>query len=244
MAGPGSQPNGQSEVKHMLMMMGMVASAATFGMLAFVALDPQQATGNDGLISFDLDCISDHLATKRANSNMVEDCQVEMQGSVLGKVLARFVQPATPAVRSSRASPSVMSAEFFGQRPRDPTRGRGLEPGKNYASTKNMQIQSSGFGQFVQKFQLATGNSKYGMPIYLPNGAVNPAYLKAEAEDIKTSSRRNVENVNKVRASQYAKKKFELGDYMKMMLGRNEGYQNTLGGRGGGGSSKDPTRAK
>merc|ERR1719262_25296 len=140
---------------------------------------------------------------------MVENCQVETQGSVLGKVLARFAQPATLTARSSRASPSVMSAEFFGQRPRDPTRGRGLEPGKNYASTKNMQIQSSGSGQFVQKFQLATGNSKYGMPIYLPNGAVNPEYLKAEAEDMKSASKRNSAAANQMRDNMIAKGKWE-----------------------------------
>merc|ERR1719359_1982485 len=155
-------------------------------MLAFAVLDPQQAAGHDGLISFDLDCISEHLATKSANTNMVDDCQVKTQGSVLGKILSRFVVPATPALRSSRAGLTVMSGGN-----KDPTRGRGLTPGANFPTGKNMQTQSSGFGAFVQKFQLATGNSKYGMPIYLPNGALNPAYLKAEAEDMASPSKAN-----------------------------------------------------
>jgi len=225
----------------MLMMMGMVASAATFGMLAFVALDPQQATGNDGLISFDLDCVSDHLATRSGHSNVVEDCQVKMQGSALGKILARFVQPATPALRRSRASPVVMS---YGGGTKDPTRGRGLAPGANYPSGKNIQTQSSGFGQFVQKFQLATGNSKYGMPIYLKNGEVNPAYLKAEAEDLRTQSRQNNQNANMMREKMKASNKWELGDYMRRALGMNDKYQNTLGGRGGPTSKKNGNFAK
>ena len=36
------------------------------------------------------------------------------------------------------------------------------------------------------------GKSKYGMPIFLPNGNVNPAYLAAERKDMAAKKRKNV----------------------------------------------------
>merc|ERR1719379_2566505 len=53
-------------------------------------------------------------------------------------------------------------------------RARPLSPGSNYPTTKNIQTQRNGFGTFVQKFQTMSGKSKYGVPIFLPNGNVNP----------------------------------------------------------------------
>merc|ERR1719213_734985 len=78
--------------------------------------------------------------------------------------------------------------------PTKPTVGKNakpLSPGSNYPTTKNIQTQKSGFGTFVQKFQKATGKSKYGMPIFLPNGNINPAYLAAEREDMRATSKKN-----------------------------------------------------
>merc|ERR1719182_70003 len=72
-----------------------------------------------------------------------------------------------------------------------PKKGSPLSPGSNYPSTKNIQQQRSGFGTFVQKFQLAKGKSKYGVPIFLPNGNVNPAYLAAERADLREISKKN-----------------------------------------------------
>merc|ERR1719440_2434664 len=60
-----------------------------------------------------------------------------------------------------------------------------------YASRKNIQTQRNGFGTFVQKFQLAGGKSKYGVPIFLANGNVNPAYLAAERREMAAQSKRN-----------------------------------------------------
>merc|ERR1712078_537755 len=66
-----------------------------------------------------------------------------------------------------------------------------LSPGSNYPTTKNIQTQRSGFGTFVQKFQLAKGKSKYGVPIFLPNGNINPAYLAKEREEQRSMSKKN-----------------------------------------------------
>ena len=54
-----------------------------------------------------------------------------------------------------------------------------LSPGSNYPTTKNIQKQSYGFDSFVQAFQVPGKKEKYGVPIYLPNGNINPAYLAA-----------------------------------------------------------------
>merc|ERR1719197_637926 len=66
-----------------------------------------------------------------------------------------------------------------------------LSPGSNYPTTKNIQTQGNGFGTFVQKFQLAKGKSKYGVPIFLPNGNINPAYLAAERAESRSQSKKN-----------------------------------------------------
>merc|ERR1712087_284573 len=77
-------------------------------------------------------------------------------------------------------------------KPKVTAKAKPLSPGSNYPTTKNIQTQSSGFGSFVQKFQLASGKSKYGMPIFLPNGNINPAYLAAERKAIAAQSKKNI----------------------------------------------------
>ena len=49
---------------------------------------------------------------------------------------------------------------------------RPLSPGSNYPTTKNIQTQRNGFGTWLQKFQTVGQKSKYGVPIFLPNGNV------------------------------------------------------------------------
>ena len=81
-------------------------------------------------------------------------------------------------------------------KPQVSNKAKPLAPGSNYPTTKNIQTQSNGFGTFVQKFQTVTGKSKYGVPIFLPNGNVNPAYLAAErkeAAEIKKKNRQATE---------------------------------------------------
>merc|ERR1719261_2479600 len=103
------------------------------------------------------------------------------------------VQQLSRATVSPSADITMMAARgpkndlFKGKAsPSKPTVGarpKPLSPGSNYPTTKNIQSQKNGFGTFVQKFQKADGKSKYGMPIYLPNGNINPAYLAAERKE-------------------------------------------------------------
>ena len=43
----------------------------------------------------------------------------------------------------------------------------------------------------MQRFQKADGKSRYGVPIFLPSGNVNPAYLAAERKELQEKSRLN-----------------------------------------------------
>merc|ERR1719171_4192 len=99
----------------------------------------------------------------------------------------------TPKKASS--APAKKAGLFGGKAsPTKPVVSKGakpLSPGSNYPTTKNIQTQKSGFGTFVQKFQLAKGKSKYGVPIFLPNGNVNPAYLAAERKELQAESMKN-----------------------------------------------------
>ena len=144
-----------------------------------------------------------------------------------------------------------------------------LSPGSNYPSTKNIQRQSSGFGNFVQKFQKArrddsicrsdrfgaprssetgrpererrthpfplksprharahapllaqaSGKSKYGMPIFLPNGSINPKYLAAERADMAAQAKRSVTAEAGKRAKMKKAGTYELGDFIKKKIG-------------------------
>merc|ERR1719198_1738810 len=114
---------------------------------------------------------------------------------------------------------------IFGGAPASPTKptvtnkAKPLSPGSNYPSTKNIQTQKSGFGSFVQKFQLASGKSKYGVPIFLPNGNVNPAYLAAERAEARTASKKNTATAEAKRKKLIAGKTFELADYVRKAIG-------------------------
>merc|ERR1719207_98967 len=90
-----------------------------------------------------------------------------------------FVAP----VSMQQLSQSRVSGVSMDTRPRVDKRAKPLSPGSNYPTTKNIQTQSNGFGTFLQKFQSVSGKSKYGMPIFLPNGNINPAYLAAERKE-------------------------------------------------------------
>jgi len=114
---------------------------------------------------------------------------------------------------------------LFGKTPASPTKptvsakAKPLSPGSNYPTTKNIQFQKSGFGTFVQKFQLAKGKSKYGVPIFLPNGNVNPAYLAAERKDLMEQSKKNTKTAEAKRKALVSKKQFELADYVRAKIG-------------------------
>jgi len=99
------------------------------------------------------------------------------------------------------------------------SKGSPLSPGSNYPTTKNIQTQRSGFGTFVQKFQMATGKSKYGVPIFLPNGNINPAYLAKEREETRMMSKKNTKTAEAKRKALISKKQFELADYVRKKIG-------------------------
>merc|ERR1719198_2759095 len=89
---------------------------------------------------------------------------------------------------------------------------RPLSPGSNYPGTKNIQTQANGFGTFLQKFQLAGGKSKYGVPIFLPNGNVNPKYLALEREEQRAQSKKNTQAAEAKRKKLIAKKNTQAAE--------------------------------
>jgi len=94
-----------------------------------------------------------------------------------------------------------------------------LSPGSNYPATKNIQTQRNGFGSFIQKFQTVTGKSKYGVPIFLPSGNVNPAYLAAERAEMQAKSKKNIAAAEGKRKKLVSGKQFELADYVRKKIG-------------------------
>ena len=57
------------------------------------------------------------------------------------------------------------------------------------------------------------------MPIFLPNGNVNPAYLAAERKEIQGQSKRNRIATENKRKKLIANKQFELADYIRKAIG-------------------------
>jgi hypothetical protein len=129
---------------------------------------------------------------------------------------------AKPASRTAtRASPT---------KPVVGKRAKPLSPGSNYPSTKNIQTQRNGFGTWLQKFQTVDDKSKYGVPIYLPNGNVNPAYLAAERKEMMAKKKKNIGAAESKRKGLVANKKFELADFIRKNIGdvgSNKDYYNS-----------------
>jgi len=121
-----------------------------------------------------------------------------IKAHMLTKVLDQLIPASAVPVKAwgnqepgfDRALVAMMGAKKAS--PTKPTPGsKPLSPGSNYPATKNIQTQSNGFGTFVQKFTLAKGKTKYGVPVFLPNGNVNPAYLAAERKEMAAQSKNN-----------------------------------------------------
>merc|ERR1719238_1676592 len=135
--------------------------------------------------------------------------------------------PVTRSAVSSSADVSMMAAKkgLFNFGPASPTKpkvtkkAKPLSPGSNYPATKNIQKQSSGFGSFVSAFEKVTGKSKYGMPVFLENGNINPAYLAAERKAIAEQSKKNVRAEAKKTKKMKAAGTFELGSFIKKKVG-------------------------
>merc|ERR1719199_2107008 len=136
-----------------------------------------------------------------------------------------FVPPTTmqPLTRTTAVADVTMMARnpprASPTKPVVDNKAKPLSPGSNYPTTKNIQTQRNGFGSFVQKFQTVSGKSKYGVPIFLPNGNVNPAYLAAERKEMASQSKRNRIATENKRKKLVANKQFELADYIKKAIG-------------------------
>merc|ERR1711968_136980 len=103
--------------------------------------------------------------------------------------------------------------KFSPSKPVVGAKAKPLSPGSNFPTTKNIQTQRNGFGSFLQKFQTTSGKSKYGVPIFLPNGNVNPAYLAAERKDMAAQKKKNISAAEAKRKNLIANNQFELADY-------------------------------
>ena len=64
-----------------------------------------------------------------------------------------------------------------------------------------------------------TVGCRYGVPIFLPNGNVNPAYLAAERKDMAAQQKLNLVATEKKRKKLVATGRFELADYIKKAIG-------------------------
>jgi len=130
-----------------------------------------------------------------------------------------------PSMASDASRMQPVTMQLFGGKRASPTKpvvkkgAKPLSPGSNYPATKNIQKQASGFGTFLQKFQKAEGKSKYGMPIFLPNGNVNPAYLAAERKEMAATKKKNILETEKKRKGLIAAGQFELADYVRKKIG-------------------------
>ena len=71
----------------------------------------------------------------------------------------------------------------------------------------------------MQKFTLAKGKTKYGVPVFLPNGNVNPAFLAAERKEMAAQKVLNRKATEAKRKSLIANKQFELADYIRKKIG-------------------------
>jgi hypothetical protein len=221
-------PTGKGEPsqrrKYALICSITIALGALAGIIGFF-MSENKISLDDGIISFDLDCIKGHLGAQDGDrADIFADCEVARNRFPgLGKYMAVPTYAGLSAARTGTVDPQMQFG--FGKARASPTKpvvkknAKPLSPGSNYPATKNIQTQSTGFGSFVQRFQKRDGKSKYGMPIFDKNGNVNPAYLAAERKAIAAQSKRNIQASAGKTKKLVAAKEFELGDYIKNKIG-------------------------
>merc|ERR1719191_2517740 len=104
------------------------------------------------------------------------------------------------------------------------------------AGRSNVRMEEvSACTNWAPPFQLADGKSKYGVPIFLENGNINPEYLKRERAEAKAVKAKNIVDERKKRTNLIKNKEYELADYVR----KNIGFGG-LGAKGGGEEEKKP----
>jgi hypothetical protein len=198
-----------------------IVLGALAGIIGFFMFE-NKVSPDDGIISFDLGCIKGHLdALDGDRADIFADCEVTPNR--LGGLSKYMAVPTYPALSAARAGSPQM--QFFKKDPASPSKpvvtkkAKPLSPGSNYPTIRDGWKQSNGFGSFVQRFQKTEGKSKYGMPIFLPNGNINPAYLAAERKEAAEIKKKNIAATGAKVKKLIKSGDFELAGYIRKKIG-------------------------
>ena len=71
----------------------------------------------------------------------------------------------------------------------------------------------------VKAFQVPGKKEKYGVPIYLANGNINPAYLAAERKENEMAKKNNRKTLTARRKQMESKGTFLLDSYVEKKIG-------------------------
>jgi hypothetical protein len=215
--------------KYALICSVTIALGALTGIVGFF-MSENQSSPNAAIISFDLGCIKGHLDAQDGDrADIFADCEVT-QNRLYG--LSKYMAvPTYPGLRAARAGsvksdPQMVGFPGFGNaggasptKPLVKKNARPLSPGSNYPGTKNIQKQANGFGTWLAPFQKTEGRSKYGMPVFLPNGNINPAFLAAERKAAADQKKANIKATGAKVKKLIATDSFELSGYIKKKIG-------------------------
>jgi hypothetical protein len=166
-----------------------------------------------------------YVAPQSSGNSMITGVALVAAGFLAGRQAMLFMGSGSSKPKAKPAArPKAKAAAKARPKSAIKTEDRPSNRGNPYGNQKNIQIQNSGFGNFVQKFQLASTpgskkKSKYGMPIFLENGNINPAYLAAERKDLQAQSKKNTVAAEVKRKGLISKGQFELADYVRKKIG-------------------------
>merc|ERR1719240_1174674 len=89
----------------------------------------------------------------------------------------------------------------------------------SYTHVPSLGFQVSRRAAPIMQFAKNPGKSKYGVPFYLENGNVNPAYLAAERKEKEANRKKNFGAYEAKRKNLVKNKKFELADFIRDNIG-------------------------